>query len=164
MTHHRLVVERADGGIVVIAIAAKSRGEGEEEAAWLARVKARTLQGNDKYRGARELPDAALPASRRFRDCWRCDGADGVHVDMPLARGQRMAEIRRARNAKLAETDGPMLRAQEQADTATVDGLKAKRQALRDLPNQLEAAGALDAIATPEELEAFEPTWPEEGK
>ena len=99
---------------------------------------------------------AAVPTSRRFRDCWRHDGA-GVSVDMAKARGQRIEEIRAERDSRLRATDGEMLREQEQG-TPRLAPLAAHRQALRDLPPS--AATALDAVVTPEGLDAYQPPWP----
>jgi hypothetical protein len=94
-----------------------------------------------------------LPGSRAFRAHWRGHPGAGVRVDLPGARAQRMAEIRAQRDAALAATDGPMLRAQERGEDTTA--LAAHRQALRDLP--LTVQWDLDAIRTPESLEAYRP-------
>ncbi len=44
-----------------------------------------------------------------------------------------------------------------QGDSARVEEIEAGRQALRDLPAGID----LDGILSPEDLEAFEPPWPE---
>jgi hypothetical protein len=103
----------------------------------------------------REIDEAELPSGRTFRSQWRDDG-QGVIVDMPLAREAKMAAIRAKRNKLLVESDGKMMGAQEKGDAAKANTLKTKRQQLRDIPQNVD----LDAIATPEALEAFEPTWP----
>ena len=99
---------------------------------------------------------AQVPTSRRFRNCWRPNGA-GLGVDMPTARAQRMDEIRAERDRRLAATDGEMLREQEQGSPRATP-LAAHRQALRDLPPA--AATTLDVVITPEGLDAYQPPWP----
>jgi len=94
-----------------------------------------------------------LPASRSFRSQWRHDGT-AVKVDMALARVEKMKRIREKRNQLLAATDGEYLK-QSERGTAS-QALKTKRQSLRDIPQNTN----LSTISTPEELEAFEPTWP----
>lgn len=149
------------GGAFVASIdkagGAKFMGFAESEEEWVARIKANTLRKNPHLKGAKELPDATLPTDRRFRNCWRCPDSEKVEVDMPLARAQRMAEIRAERDAKLHASDGPILREQEQGTKATVDALKAKRQALRDIPTTFD----LEPITMPSALADFEPEWPE---
>lgn len=72
-----------------------------------------------------------LPPTRAFRDQWRHDGIK-VHVDPVLETAERWVRIRRERDKRLTESDGPFMRA---FDTGI--GLakwKTYRQALRDLP------------------------------
>ena len=90
--------------------------------------------------------------TRLYRDAWTMVGGKVTH-DMAKARGLKMAEIRRGRDAVLAATDGAYMRAVEQDNTADIAKLKAQRQRLRDLP----ATVNLDAITTVEALKAFEP-------
>ena len=93
----------------------------------------------------------------RFRNCWRRDGKT-LCVDMPLARAQRIAEIRVERNTRLAELDGPWMRAMGQRLLAEADTIEAKRQALRDMPTTI--APALAACLTADALASFMPNWP----
>lgn len=95
---------------------------------------------------------------RKFRDCWRDDGAAPV-VDLPLAKEQLLAEARVQRNKLLTASDALKARTD---DLGTVDEKAAVaeyRQALRDLPELLEQqlieAKTLDALI------AFEPAFPE---
>lgn len=87
---------------------------------------------------------AAQSGGRMLRNAWMVSGGQ-VQVDMPLARTIRMQQLREVRNQKLAESDGPMMKAMESGDQATIDALKAKRQALRDLPNTLDLNSIADA-------------------
>lgn len=82
---------------------------------------------------ATDVTDLDTLPSRTYRNAWRLTGGKVAH-DMPAARELKMAELREARNAKLAETDGLYLRAQEQDNPAEVARLKGLRQRLRDLP------------------------------
>lgn len=103
------------------------------------------------FRDPSDLP------SYRFRDCWRLSG-DAIKVDMPLARAQRIAEIRRERNARFAALDAEWMRAMGQKRLAEADAIEAKRQALRDIPAT--CLTALVACTTPDALETYQPEWP----
>lgn len=87
---------------------------------------------------------------------WEMDNDGLPKVNMPKARVIKTDRIRVIRNERLAESD---------IDIVKLDGgaappeLKAKRQALRDLPAIIQSD--LDAITTPEALEAWQPGWPE---
>lgn len=153
-----IIFEREDGSITVRMPAPKSRREGETEENWLTRLGNRR---GPKLQGARLLgvrDEATLPTNRRFRNCWHCHDGEGVSVHMPRARAQRMEEIRAERNRRLAASDGAMARANEIGSPEDVSALKVMRQALRDIPQTVD----LEAVVTPEELEAFEPVWPVE--
>ena len=99
----------------------------------------------------------APPPTRRFRACWRWrDGA--VVVDLPLARAQRLAEIRRERDRRFAALDGEWTKATATGDGAGAARIDATRQRLRDVPQA--ATVALETCATPETVAAYEPAWP----
>lgn len=100
----------------------------------------------------------APDASRRWRNCWRRAGAGAPAVDMPLARAQRMSEVRRERTARLAASDSAIMTAHEQNDRARTTALTAYRQTLRDLPATTRPT--VEACTTPAQLEAWQPTWP----
>jgi hypothetical protein len=100
-----------------------------------------------------ESAQAALPTSRRFRNCWTKGAVGGAVVDVPKARAQRLEEIRSVRNAKLDRTDKDLLAAQEQGKPTAA--LLALRQALRDLP--VKATADLGGLPTPDEIAAYAP-------
>jgi len=102
---------------------------------------------------------ADLP-SRRFRNCWRQAGAAPPHVDMPLARLQRLDEVRAERGPKLALADIAIQRATDAYNVSLASRLRDYRQALRDLPEV--AQPEIEALTTPEALAAWEPAWPVE--
>lgn len=99
-----------------------------------------------------------LLVSRRFRTCWRRSGMAIPIVDMPLARTQRMNEVRQERQPRLEKSDVDLLRAQEKVDVVMQDKLKTYRQGLRDLPATEQPN--VDALTTPELLVAWKPAWP----
>jgi hypothetical protein len=147
----RVVYVNPDGSVAVAKVVNAST--------FAAQVEAPLLRA-----GARRVyePTATEPLpDRRWRGCWRLGENGAVAVDMPLARAQRMAEIRAERERRLAASDGLMLRAQEQGHLAEAEALRVYRQTLRDLPKELAAAKTLEALETPEALGAFEPNWPE---
>lgn len=102
----------------------------------------------------RRIESADIPPQATLKDAWR-DTGSAIRVDMPVARTLVTARVRTERDRRLAETDKEVLT----LDGEAIPGLlKAKRQALRDLPISVQAD--LDAITTPEALEAYEPAWP----
>ena len=151
MTNKRIIHQHLDGSLS-ITIPARVKGNGETEQEYLDAIAAK-LNLPDAIR-LLEVLVSELPQSRRFRNMWRESGG-AIAVDMPLARTQRMSEIREERDGKLIEADGPTTREMEQSGT-DYTAWKVYKQALRDLP----AATDLSKITTPEALEAFNPTWP----
>jgi hypothetical protein len=101
--------------------------------------------------------DPANVVARRFQRCWR-RVKDITTIDMPLARTQRINEVRIVRKPRLEKSDVDLLRAQETANVIMQDALKNYRQTLRDLPATEQPT--IDAITTPEELALWEPKWP----
>lgn len=164
MTTKRIIWELPDGSIVVSVPAPGGRQQAgaADEQAWLERVAARARATLPYLRESTRLPDTEaheLPAGR-FRDCWRRVEDGTVQVHLPLAREQRMAEIRAERNRRLQDSDGPMARANEIGTPEDIAALKAMRQALRDVPQAVD----LEAVESAEALEAFEPDWPGEAE
>lgn len=102
-------------------------------------------------------PDGSV-LGRRFRSCYRRSGTNLPRIDMFLARGERINEVRVARMPKLEKSDIDLLRAQEKADVVMQDSLKDYRQKLRDIPTTEKPN--VDAITTPEALATWEPAWP----
>jgi hypothetical protein len=112
----------------------------------------------DKVFPGSEILGDVPPPSYRFRDCWRVSSG-AVSVDMPLARQQRLAEIRAERNEKFARLDAEWMRATGQKRTAEADAIEAKRQTLRDIPAT--AQTALESCKSTDDLESYQPEWPE---
>ena len=167
MTTNRLVYELPDGwlplqlsqgAIVYWWVDPRSKFRRDDEQGWLEAIHQRLIAANPMLDGATRLPncDAADLPGKRFRDCWRNDGTGKIHVDMPLARAQRMAEIRAERDKRLAVTDADKNKLDDIGTAQQKTALATKRQALRDIPQNSD----LEAVTTPEALEAFEPAWP----
>lgn len=79
---------------------------------------------------------------------------------MEMARVQRLTEIQVERNKLLDESDKEILRQTDFQETGRENKMAETlnyRQMLRDIPQNINLA----IITTPEELEAFEPVWPE---
>jgi hypothetical protein len=77
---------------------------------------------------------------------------------MAKARTIRIDQIRPERDKRLVALDVDYMRADEAGDGSVKQRIAATKQALRDLPAAVQPE--LDAIATPEALEAWEPSWP----
>ena len=86
----------------------------------------------------------------------RCRSA--IAVDLPLARTQRLAELRTERNQRLDASDKARLQAMDDNDGPRIAQLRLYRQALRDLPAT--AQTQLDTVTTDDALDAWSPTWP----
>ena len=99
------------------------------------------------------------PSGLRFLGAWRYIGGRAV-VDLPLARAQRMAEIRAERDKRLVASDGQIARAQDIGTPAEVAALKTYRQALRDVPQAID----LGTLPTAEALATFDLVWPMPGR
>ncbi len=134
--------------------------EGETEQHYLDRHAMIALSSDPSLKECTRLSDHdidALPATRRWRNCWRHDGK-GVAIDLALTKEQRLAEIRLERNAALDGTDKDMARLNEIGTAEQVAAMKAYRQQLRDIPATVQPD--LDKSATPDEVAEL-PLWPE---
>lgn len=92
------------------------------------------------------------------RKCWRQRGARAPEVDLTLAKQFKTESIRPERDRLLAAADVEYIRADESGDDTEKARIVTRKQALRDLPATIQTD--LDAQATPEDLENWEPTWP----
>ena len=78
-----------------------------------------------------------------------------INVNMTKARAIHLAKIRKVRNEELVKEDVTFMRAVEAEDTDAQATIKAKKQALRDLPATFDITTDVD---TPEKLKAKWPT------
>ena len=158
MTNRRIVWRKPGGEILVTIPASKARMAGEAEPQWLDRVAQKVVAAGGMAEAER-LPDCSaedLP-DRRFRTCWRANAAGKVKIDLPLARQQRMNEIKADRNRRLDLSDKEWARLAEIGTAEQQSVLKAYRQALRDVPQNVD----LSKMKTARELSSYEPHWPE---
>jgi len=88
------------------------------------------------------------------REVWN----HNAKLDMSKARAIKTDHIRPERNERLVTLDIDYIRADEGDDTVEKQRIANVKQTLRDLPATIQSD--LDAIDQPEELEAYEPTWP----
>jgi len=155
----RIICSRSDGGIDVIIPAPKARQDGETDVDFAARIAAK--DGTSKGLVVRGIKHKTqLIGSRYFRDLWEWSETEGkVVVSLAKARAQRMAEIRNMRDLQLVESDAVRSRTEEIGTAADRAATAALRVSLRDIPR--EAAPALDALTTLDEVMNYEPaTWP----
>ncbi len=100
---------------------------------------------------------ADLPKDRVFRDAWKKSGGSVV-TDMPRARIIHMDRIRMVRDIELVNSDVELTRAMEEGESLTA--LKARRQALRDIPQTFDLKQATTSkqlnLKWPAELPARE--------
>lgn len=103
----------------------------------------------------RRIDRADIPASRDFRNSWRNNGGK-LAVDMPLARADHMAKIRRRRDRVLIRKDAEWLREFSRGNQVAADAIEAERQVLRDIPATIQST--IDAATAPDTLKAVWPT------
>ena len=157
-----IVFELSSGEIKYATCPAKMKKPGETTREWLLRQFNKTVR--DNYPGAKRILDAVMPdgqpfapgAKKLFYGAWRHAGGGQVTIDMLAARQIHMGDIRAERNARFPPLDAEWMKATGQKDSVRADAIEAARQALRDLPATID----MDAITTPEALEAFAPDWP----
>ncbi len=105
-----------------------------------------------------ELPQDWEQPSRKYRNCWRWQ-SDQIKVNLPLARAQKLEEIRKERDARLVESDKEwMIAMTTGAGQEAIDAINAKKQALRDLPEIAESDLSSKLAVTT--IDAYEPEWP----
>lgn len=93
-----------------------------------------------------------IPADRTFRNAWKPD-AGAVVVDMVKAVAIHKDRLREIRAPKLAALDSEYMKALEQNDTARMQIVAARKQALRDVTTD----PSLTAAKTPDDLKAAIP-------
>ena len=94
----------------------------------------------------RYILEGGLPPTREFRDAW-VDVTPEAKVDIDLAKAKelKLKELRVARDIELRKTDVDFLTALSKGES--LDGIKARKQVLRDATNPLKAL----SIKGPEE-------------
>jgi hypothetical protein len=148
---NRIVYSRPDGGVSVIVPAPNYRLAGESDEKFIARIMAKDVPTDAT--DVAVCDEADIPTDRTFRNAWE-RGGKSVVVNMPKAREIHMARIRARRNELLDASDKELARAQETG--GDVRAIQARRQALRDVPQSIQAA--VEAAQTPDSLKHV---WPE---
>ena len=92
-----------------------------------------------------------IPTDRYFRNAWKLDS--GISVDLECARGIHLDCLRKLRNKKLSELDIPFQRAVEDKDEVMQDNIAAKKNSLRDMPQNSD----MSLLDTPEKIKEFMP-------
>lgn len=156
MATKRICYTRPDGGVSVVIPAPEFVVQFATEAEAVAAILAKDVPAGAANVAVRDVAD--LPNTRRFRNTWRQAGAVTPTVDLPLARIQRMNEVRAGRAPKLVKSDVDFVRAMETGNTTLQTSLKDYRQKLRNLPATEQPN--VDAITTPDTLAAWNPAWP----
>ena len=97
----------------------------------------------------RFIQSSDLTLDRDFRDAWKSD----LTVDMQKARQIHRQRLREKRQPLFDYLDAEYLRADENNNTARKQLIAARKQALRNVPQD----PAIDAAATPETLKTIIP-------
>lgn len=121
---------------------------------------ARLTQGPNRKGGLRvaEIDHTALPAGHEhFKAARKWNGA-AVEIDMVKAAAIKTDMIREERDRRLRQADNDLTVAEDDGDATTQSAVRDRRRALRDLPATIQPA--LQAVATPTDLEAWQPPWP----
>ena len=92
-----------------------------------------------------------IPTDRYFRNAWRLD--KGISIGLEQAREIHMINLRVQRDEMLTELDVPFQRALEDKDTVMQDNIAAKKNALRDMPQDVD----MSLLDTPDKIKAFMP-------
>lgn len=130
-----------------IAGATVEWAESEEE--FVARIAAKDVPPDAT--GVRIVDDSELPQDRTFRGGWTLRDGRVAH-DMERCREIWREKLRAERAPKLAALDVEFMRADERGDAAKKTEIAARKQALRDAPND----PRIEAAKTPEELKQIE--------
>jgi hypothetical protein len=98
-----------------------------------------------------ELHKDDIPSDRYFRNAWKLDA--GISVDRAKAEAIHMFNLRVQRDEMLSELDVPFQRALESKDVVEQDVIAAKKNALRDMPQNVD----MSLLDTPDKIKAFMP-------
>ena len=97
---------------------------------------------------------ADIPNDREFRDAWVI-GDKTVNIEVTRARDCIRNKLRELRTPIFQKLDEEFMRAVEDNDTASIATIKAKKQALRDLPQRTEILNANNIAELKEALQGI---------
>jgi hypothetical protein len=140
-----IVIKCTDGTVQVMRLA-----PGASESQAIAKWK---ITWPGLYESHRETPEDAIPEDRTYRGAWTDTSAEEVvDIDIDKAKLIHVDRIRAERDLQLAVLDVEIEKAEDVGDTVLLTDLRAKRQALRDLPEivtvELAKVEAVADIAT----------------
>src|SRR5262245_3316550 len=145
MPHY--LIDRTDGSVAIMIIDdADDFDPADEIAKWGAEAQAAVV-------GYEPIELSAIPQDRYFRNAWKRAGRSKVGIDMPKAREIHRNVLRRMREPLLARADVDYMRADEDGDVGAKGAVRARKQALRNVPQD----PRIDAAKTPEQLRAIIP-------
>lgn len=119
----------------------------ESLAQFLERVKARSVPADAS--NVQIVDASAIPADRTFRNAWKA-GAGGIECDMTKARDLTRDMLRAERAERFKKLDGEWMRAMGRGETVAAAAIEAKREDLRNWPQE----PRLDTAAAPEVLKS----------
>ncbi len=158
-TFVRIAISKPDGGVAIMQFLTLVK-RNEDDPGYVREATPENIEAELTKSGFgglswRIIQDDEIPQDRTFRNAWT-DAGDKIGHDMEKARAIHMDRIRAARAPVLAALDTEINKA---ADAGKANGelaaLRAKRQALRDIPQTFD----LSKAQTPEALKAL---WPVE--
>jgi hypothetical protein len=179
ITRHfqKVVVVRADDGVSVLDVALQTEDvdvvdvyntllEADPDLRWESYIESWVLECINNITSTWEpewlpikswrlaLPEE-IPASRAYRNAWRCNGEGVVACDMAVAREIKKSELRFVRTKSLAELDVQFMKALERimGEHPELAPIIARKQQLRDVTKD----ARIEAAQTPEELAAVDP-------
>ena len=100
------------------------------------------------------VDESEIPVDRYFRNAWKLEGST-IKVDRVKAKSIKLEKIRQLRDIKLEGTDIKLMIACESGNTDTEQTLIIERQALRDLPANINLNVSM--LPTIEDLKNFYP-------
>lgn len=149
MSQRVFKIRRKDGSVAITRLLGPGKTIEGEIAKWAPEVQA-------QVESAEPIEEKDIPCDRTFRNAWGHD----LKIRMPQARGIWRDKIRAARASILAKLDVEYQRADETNDVAEKQRIAARKQALRDAPQD----PRIESAQTPEELKAVVPTSELAGK
>lgn len=156
-------VRPEDGGISVVLCACLARDNADKEPstgdsprsarheAWVNSIKAQVAPGSECI----DITEADLPQNRVFRNAWAKSGKR-ISIDPTKAKEIHLFRIRKAREREMVKLDAEWMRATGKGRKAEADAIEAKRENLRNAPQ--DAIVALANLTDPDAIHAF---WPE---
>lgn len=140
------LIKRTDGGVSIMRTVADDTDPESEIARW-------HPNDRDEVLSVQRIEESDIPTDRYFRDAWRSPDSRRIQVNMPKARDIHRAALRRRRKPLMAALDTEYMRADEAGDVGLKAQIIARKQALRDVPQD----PRIERADTPDKLKAVIP-------